>query len=82
MLGEALAVDDQVGLFSSEQFKVGLAVGSDVGDGRVVLVGLDGCRNQGDGGCNQVDIPGLENLKGAVIGCGDLLRGTVTVTSP
>ena len=65
-LGEALAGDDQVGLGGDQGLKVGLAVHAHVGDALAVKRG-DGGGDELLGGGDQLDVPLLQHLEGAVV---------------
>src|SRR5699024_12001635 len=66
VLGDALAVVDEVGLGLAVVLEVGLAVGAEVED-RVVLGVAEVVGRERDGTGTELDAPGVEGLEGAVV---------------
>ena len=66
VLGEALAVDDEVGLGGDDRLEVGLAVGAEVDDVRVLRV-LDRVGHEAHRGGGELDVPVGEGLEGPVV---------------
>ena len=72
-LGEALTVDDEVGLRFDDLLEVGFAVAAKVED-RIILSVLEVLAHQGDGAALEFDAPVAECLERAVVGGDDGFR--------